>query len=88
MALEYSIYQYHEIATNCDDLVNNGVYSLKPGATNSPRSGVWVDVIVLITNGSNQYVAQLAVSVERDIHVYARCLFGGIWSAWRTLAFA
>lgn len=82
-----SIYQYHELATNCDDLTENGIYSVRPGSPGLPLSGAWVNVIVIKANNSSQYVSQLAVSTERDMHVYVRCLFNGSWTAWRTLAF-
>ena len=66
-----------------DKLVSFGVYSVK-SPVNAP-SGVtdWANVIVVPTNGSNVYVAQILVTHGGVI--YSRGKGGGSWDIWKVL---
>ncbi|MFR3450389.1 MAG: pyocin knob domain-containing protein [Collinsella sp.] len=66
-----------------DKLVSFGVYSVK-SPVNAP-SGVtdWANVIVVPTNGSNVYVAQMLVTHGGVI--YSRGKGGGDWDIWKVI---
>lgn len=66
-----------------DKLVSLGVYSVK-SPVHAP-SGVtdWANVIVVPTNGSAVYVAQ--VLVTHGGVVYSRGKVSGDWSIWKVL---
>ena len=66
-----------------DKLVSFGVYSVK-SPVNAP-SGVtdWANVIVVPTNGSNVYVAQILVTHGGVI--YSRGKGGRSWDIWKVL---
>ena len=66
-----------------DRLVSFGVYSVK-SPVNAP-SGVtdWANVIVIPTNGSNVYVAQILVTHAGVI--YSRGKGGGSWDIWKII---
>lgn len=66
-----------------DKLVSLGVYSVK-SPVNGP-SGVtdWANVIVVPTNGSSVYVAQILVTHGGVI--YSRGKGGGSWDIWKVL---
>lgn len=66
-----------------DKLVSLGVYSVK-SPVNAP-SGVtdWANVIVVPTNGSNVYVAQILVTHGGVI--YSRGKGGESWDIWKVL---
>lgn len=66
-----------------DKLVSFGVYSVK-SPVNGP-SGVtdWANVIVVPTNGSAVYVAQILVTHGGVI--YSRSKGGGDWDIWKVI---
>ena len=83
-ALKNSAYRYtnRPNITNLNQLVDNGVYSVYPGASNAPSSA-WQAVLVMRFDNSSNYVAQLAIDI--DGKAFCRSCISGVWGAWREL---
>ena len=65
-----------------DSVTKVGVYSGLGTAKNSPRnsSGVWVDAIVLATNGNSDFLNLIAFSTRGEL--FCRRMDNKVWNNW------